>query len=117
MRFDADEAPQIAGWSTIRAGFTLALNAKTHTIVNAGGDLDVFLHTLLDIALTPAVDTRFGDNRTGAAALRAGRLNAHEARRLNHLTVTVAGPAFLLWRTRLAPCRSAGVTFLGTCES
>ena len=78
--FDGDEAVAVAVWSTVGAGFTFALQADSHAVVDPGGDLDVHLGFFVLRSSATAFAARFADLFASTFAGRASRLDAKDAR-------------------------------------
>ena len=88
---DANLDEQIAGWSTVGAGLTVAGAANAHAIVDAGWDFDFQCFLLLQLALTVAHIARVGDDLARASAVWTGLLHAEKALAHLHLTAAVTG--------------------------
>src|SRR6476619_2497854 len=106
-----DEAVAVAGRAAARARFAFAGNPHSHLIIHTGRDLNLCRHLLEHLTTAAAGRARVLDHRALAMALRACRLDSHDAGRLNHSALTAAVA------TNFAPAAfgSAGALARGAC--
>jgi len=90
VRQNGDEAVAVARRAAAGAGFALASDSHSHFVVDACRDLNLGRHLLEHLTGAAAAWARVLDHRALAVALRAGRLNAHDAGRLNHSALATA---------------------------
>ena len=85
-----DEAVAVARRAAVGTRLALAGDAHPHLVVDAGGDFH-FGDDLLELLARAAADgAGVLDRRAFAVALRAGRLHADDAGRLNHAALPAA---------------------------